>query len=206
MKRCIIIAGAEIKNYERLRCKAGEDDFAIYCDSGLRHLEKLEIKPNLIIGDFDSHEKPETAVETIVLPRAKDDTDTLFGVKEAVKRGFTDFLILGAVGQRLDHTLGNISALFLLDSLKLKGRIIDDYSEIEVVSTQKAFIGDSFSYFSLLSMDGKATGVNVKNAKFPLENAEIGSDDPYGISNEVLSGMTAEVSVKHGRLLLIKMY
>ncbi len=42
-------------------------------------------------GDFDSHEKPETDRETIVLPVKKDDTDTVFAAKEAMRRGSTNF-------------------------------------------------------------------------------------------------------------------
>lgn len=39
------------------------------------------------MGDFDSHNNPNLDVETIVLPCEKDDTDTVFAVKEALKRG-----------------------------------------------------------------------------------------------------------------------
>ena len=54
--------------------------------------------------------------ETIVLPCEKDDTDTVFAVKEALKRGFQDFLLIGVIGGRLDHTLGNVSLLLMLDA------------------------------------------------------------------------------------------
>ena len=60
MKRCVIVGGAEIRTYERVRSYFHPDDFFIYCDCGLRHQAGLEREPDLIIGDFDSHEKPET--------------------------------------------------------------------------------------------------------------------------------------------------
>lgn len=112
------------------------DDYVVFCDSGLKHLEQLRVKPNLIVGDFDLHENPQLDAETIVLPCEKDDTDTVYAVKEAIKRGFNDFLLIGVVGARLDHTLGNVSILLYLDSLGKKGCIIDDYSEIEIVSNE----------------------------------------------------------------------
>ncbi|MBQ2227615.1 MAG: hypothetical protein II427_00670, partial [Firmicutes bacterium] len=68
MKRCVIIGGAPIARYDRIQPLLQDDDFVIYCDSGLKHQEKLNRKPDLIIGDFDSHEKPDTDIETIVLP------------------------------------------------------------------------------------------------------------------------------------------
>lgn len=204
MKRCVIVGGADINNYTYIQSCLCEDDFIVFCDSGLRHLERLQVKPSLIVGDFDSHENPHLAVETIVLPCEKDDTDTVFAVKEAIGRGFEDFLLIGVVGARLDHTLGNVSILLYLDALEKKGRIIDDYSEMEIVSGEPVTIEDSFSYFSLLNITGKAKGITIEQAKYQLSNGEISCEYQYGISNEVLPNRKARVRLQDGRLLLIK--
>ncbi|MBQ2819268.1 MAG: thiamine diphosphokinase [Clostridia bacterium] len=206
MKRCVIVGGADINNYEYIKDCLGDEDYIIFCDSGLKHMEGLGVGPSLIVGDFDSFEDPRLDVETIVLPCEKDDTDTVYGVREGIKRGFDDFLIIGAVGARLDHTLGNLYILSMLQSFGKRGRIIDDYSEMELVTASPAMVDDSFSFFSLVNITGKAKGVTIKNAKYPLENAEITCSYQYGISNEVLVGKTAEISVKDGALLLIKVF
>lgn len=204
MGHCVIVGGADINNYDHVRGRLADDDFVIFCDSGLKHLPELGVRPGLIVGDFDSHENPNLDVETIVLPCEKDDTDTVFAVKEGVRRGFTDFILIGVIGARFDHTLGNVSILLYLDSLGLKGLIIDDYSEMSIVSRTPVEITEDYAFFSLLNIDGSAHGVNEINVKFPLSNAEIPCDYQYGISNEVLPGKIAEVSVNEGRLLLVK--
>ena len=209
MRRCVIIGGAGIDKYEQVRNELRTDDFFVFCDSGLKHMEGLGVKPDLIVGDFDSHEKPDTDVETIVLPREKDDTDTFFAAKEMVRRGFEEFLLVGVIGARLDHTLGNLSILFMLDTAGKSAEAIDDYSEIEVVSARsgkpgKARIEDSYPYFSVLNLTGEAEGITIRNAKFPLENGQIDWDYQYAVSNEVLPGEAAEISVAKGRVLLIK--
>ena len=204
MKRCVIVGGAGINNYDYIRSRLCVDDYIVFCDSGLRHLEPLQVKPSLIVGDFDSHDNPHLDVETIVLPCEKDDTDTVFAVKEAIKRGFDDFLLIGVVGARLDHTLGNVSILLYLDSIGKKGTIIDDYSEMEIVSNEPAYIEDSYAFFSLLNVSGTAKGITIENAKYLLNNAEITCEYQYGVSNEVLPGKTAKVSILEGKLLLIK--
>lgn len=204
MKRCVIVGGADINNYEYIKSCLHNDDFIVFCDSGLKHLEALQVKSGLIVGDFDSHDNPHLDVETIVLPCEKDDTDTVFAVKEAIKRGYNEFLLIGVIGARLDHTLGNVSILLYLDSLGKKGTIIDDYSEMEIVSSEPVYIDDSFAYFSLLNISGIAKGITIENAKYPLNNAEITCEYQYGVSNEVTPGMTAKVTVKEGKLLLIK--
>lgn len=204
MKRCVIIGGAQIINYDKIKEHLNKDDFNIFCDSGLRHKGALKLKPDLIVGDFDSYKNPDTDIETIVLPCEKDDTDTVYAVKEALKRGFDEFLLIGVVGARLDHTLGNVSILIMLDSIGKKAKIVDDYSEMEIISDKPVFIDDSFLYFSLINISGLAKGIDIENAKYPLENAEITCEYQYGISNEVLPDKLAKVSLKEGRLLLIK--
>ena len=204
MKRCVIVGGADINNYEYIRGCLREDDYIAFCDSGQKHMDNLGVKPNLIVGDFDSYENPNLDVETIELPCEKDDTDTMFAVKEAIKRGFDEFVLIGVVGARLDHTLGNISILLHLNSLRKKAMIIDDYSLISVVSNEPEFIDDSFAYFSLINVSGKAKGVVIENAKYPLDNAEITCEYQYGISNEVMKGEFAKVSVSDGQLLLVR--
>ena len=204
MRRCVIFAGAAVNDYAYLKSILLADDYIICCDSGLRHAEALEITPNLIVGDFDSHPKPKCAVETIVLPCEKDDTDTFFAVKEAVKRGFDEFLLLGVIGGRLDHTLGNISALVYLDSLGKTASADDDYANFEIISRKSAYVEDSFPYFSIVNIGDSAQGIIIKNAKYPLNGGEMTWEYPYGISNEVLKGKTAEISLSEGRLLLIK--
>ena len=204
MKRCVIAGGADIADYERIRRMLKEEDYLICCDSGLRHCEGLGRSADLIVGDFDSTENPHLPVETIVLPCEKDDTDTVYAVKEALTRGFEEFLLIGVCGGRLDHTLGNVAILLYLDGLGKRGMIADDYSVMEVVGRQKATIGEKYPYFSLLAIGGDATGVTIRNAKYPLEDAVITSGYQYGISNEVVKGEQAEVSLTGGRLLLIK--
>lgn len=202
--RCVIVGGAEINNYDFIREKLYADDFVVFCDSGLKHLENLQVKPSLIVGDFDSHENPHLDVETIVLPCEKDDTDTVYAVKEALSRGFDNFLLIGVIGARLDHTLGNVSILLFLDSLGKKGYIIDDYSEMEIVSNEPVSISDQYSFFSLLNISGCAKGITISGAKYPLVDGEITCEYQYGVSNEVLPEDIASVRVKEGRLLLIK--
>ena len=204
MRRCVIVGGAEIRDYPTIRQYLRSDDFFLFCDSGLRHVEGLNAVPDLIVGDFDSHANPNLPVETIVLPCEQDDTDTVFAVKTAVQRGFCDFLLLGVIGGRLDHTLANVSALLWLHHQGKSAVAVDNFSEMEIVSENAVQIPAHFPFFSLLNISGTAEGVTIKNAKYPLDNAAIQCDYQYGVSNEVLPGKTAEVTVAKGELLLIK--
>ena len=206
MKRCVIVGGADINNYEYIKTRITENDYVVFCDSGLKHMKELGVTPSLIVGDFDSYNNPNLDVETIVLPCEKDDTDTVFAVKEAINRGYDEFLLIGVIGARLDHTLGNVSILLYLDSLGKKGCIVDDYSEMEIISDKPVSVSDRYSFFSLLNITGCAKGITITSAKYPLVDGEITCEYQYGVSNEVLPRENAVVTVNYGKLLLIKIY
>lgn len=220
-KRCVIVGGAPIENYERIKSYIRSGDYVIYCDCGLKHKAGLGAKADLIVGDFDSYNKAELGGisidkknlnagdaetgEVIELCPVKDDTDTSHAVTVALERGFEDFLLIGVTGRRMDHTLGNLYILHRLDELGKKAVIADDYSEMSIISRDTAYIDDSMPFFSLINITGTARGISIKNAKYPLDNAEIfQTHNDLGVSNEVLPGKTAEVSVKDGKLLLIR--
>ncbi len=208
MNRCVIISAGQICDYELTKSFLQPDDFFIFCDGGLTHADGLCVEPDVIVGDFDSCTSEDLAhwkdsCETVRLPREKDDTDTLFAVKLALERGYEDFLLLGAMGGRFDHALGNVSILLYLDGLGKKALLADDYSVMQIVGNEPLFIDDKCSYFSVLTVAGDVSGVNIKNAKYPLENASLSASFQLGISNEVLPGKVAEVSVKSGRVLVV---
>lgn len=206
MRRCVVVGGAGIANLPFIKKQIRMDDYFIFCDGGLSHVERLGVQPDLIVGDFDSHVNPHWPIETIVLPCEKDDTDTGFAVKTALARGFSEFLFLGATGGRLDHTLGNLALLLFLHDRGKKAYLADDFSLVSVAGKEPVSIESDCAYFSLLCISGTARGVQIENAKYPLSNATIDCSNPYGVSNEVLPGKTAVVRVTEGNLLLIKVY
>ena len=213
--RVVILGSAEIKNYEKISRFINPEDFIIACDGGLNHVEKLGLSPSavdLIVGDFDSHSRPNEqdfpSAQIVQLPCEKDDTDVFFAVKEALHRGFTDFILLGVIGQRFDHSLVNISVLLYLQKNGAAGVIYDDYSKMQLVvaGTKPTLIPDTYSYFSLMTLEKEAVGVTIKNAKYPLENATIENSYQLGVSNQVIPEQQAEVSLKTGSLLLIQVW
>ncbi|HAG69642.1 MAG TPA: thiamine diphosphokinase [Lachnospiraceae bacterium] len=206
-KRCVIVGGAPIGDYDRVRAFLSGNDYYIYCDCGLVHEKELGRQPDLIVGDFDSFERPERDIETIVLPREKDDTDTVYAAKEAVRRGFEDFLLIGMTGGRFDHSFANTGLLLMLDGLHKTALLVDDHSEMEIVSESPCEVNDSFPFFSLLAVDGPAEGVTVTGARYGIEDYRLSADMAcLGVSNEVLKGETARIRVTGGRLLLVRVY
>ena len=203
MRRLVIIGGAEIKNYALIRSYFTQNDFYVYCDCGLKHQQSLGVMPDLIIGDFDSHAQPEDTHNVIVLPVMKDDTDTIYAVKEGIRRSYDDFLMIGATGGRQDHNLGNIYALLMLAKCGKDAMIVDDYREISIIlAGETRHVKYGYKFFSLLNISGTARGITITNAKYCLDDAEIVPEYQYGISNEVIND-EAVISLREGYLLLV---
>lgn len=108
MSRCVILSACPVS--PELAKLLRPDDFIIACDAGYRNCTPLGCKPNIIVGDFDTAPCPEQQEDDIVvLPHVKDDTDTEYAAKLASQKGFTEVLLLGALGgKRLEHTLANL--------------------------------------------------------------------------------------------------
>lgn len=203
MKRCVIIGAVEIDFPASALIK--DTDFVICADKGWQNAVKNGIKPDMIVGDFDSSPYPEdTDASVTVLPVVKDDTDTFHIARYIIENGFTDVLMLGLMGgKRIEHTIANLQTLVYFAKNRVNATAMDRYSTIMAIENGAITLPDMpGKFFSLFSMGDVAEGVSIKGAKYPLENYTITNFYPIGISNEFI-GETVEISVTDGSLLLI---
>ena len=109
---CVIFCAA---GFDGLLAPLSKEDFVIAADGGLHHTDLLGIRPDMILGDFDSlGYVPKNAA---VFPVEKDDTDAMLAIRKGLAMGYKAFFLYGGMdGPRLDHTLANLQALqFLAD-------------------------------------------------------------------------------------------
>lgn len=203
--RCIIFSGANIFDYDFIASYIDSNDFIICADSGICHAEKLGLRADILIGDFDSADKIDRNMysEIITLPCEKDDTDTFAAAKIAVEKGADEVVIFGAIGSRMDHTLGNIFTLEYLHNQGICARIINEKNEIGIIKNETLSIRKrENSFLSLIPLDEKVGSVSISGVKYPLENATIYRDKTLAISNEFYDDV-AKISVNDGTLLYI---
>ncbi len=202
MKRICYIFGAI--NSDDIFVDSTADRFIIAADAGLSVLQKQGIKPNLIVGDFDSLGNiPATSVEIVQHPVEKDDTDTLLAMKEGLRRGYDTFVIYGGVGGRLDHTIANIQSLSFLAEHSATGYLLGDNTVTTVIKNGSITFDDSLTgTVSTFAIGGTAYGVNESGLKYSLDNAEISPFFPIGVSNE-FQNQPAKISVSDGVLAVI---
>lgn len=176
-------------------------DYVIAADGGYKAAQALGVRPDLVVGDFDSLGYVPEAEDIVQHPVRKDDTDTLLAIRLGLERGYRNFIIIGAIGGRLDHTFANLQALLFLRDRGARGLLYGDGFAVTTV-TDSSITAEGSGTLSVFSLDPKAEGVSLRNVSYPLENAELTSSFPIGVSNEFI-GAPAEIGVEHGTLLVM---
>ncbi|MBR4319584.1 MAG: thiamine diphosphokinase [Oscillospiraceae bacterium] len=202
MKACVILAGGDVN--EKIHIQSGE--MLICADSGYRHALKQKLKPDVLIGDFDSYtEKLPEDIEIIRYPVEKDVSDTWACVQYAKEKGYNCFKIYGAFGgDRIDHSIANLQ---LIRSVAEENSDIVLYYKKQILMNVNAgesyLISENFPYFSVFALSDTCKGVTITGAKYLLSDAELKNSFPLGLSNEINTLAGAYVSVKEGILLLV---
>ena len=199
MDNCIIFGAAA---FDRLIAPIEKGDLVIAADGGLRHLDSIARKPDVILGDFDSlGYVPQSAQ---VFPVEKDDTDSMLAVRHGLSRGYRRFYLYGSLdGSRLDHTVANFQTLAFLRSHGAHGYLIGKQYLATVIQNETVrFSASCEGVVSVFCMGADANGVSIRGLKYPLENGTLSSAHPLGVSNHFI-GEQAEISVRDGTLLLL---
>lgn len=198
MSNCIIFCAGE---FTGLAAPIKKDDYVIAADGGYRHTCALGVTPDAILGDFDSlGYVPENAT---VFPVEKDDTDAMLAVRLGLEKGYTRFVLYGALdGPRLDHTVANLQTLLFLAEQGAEGCLVGKDQIVTTVCQSRTFPAGCTGTISVFCLGNDATGVTLENLQYPLKDATLTAGFPLGVSNH-FTGKAACISVKGGTLLVI---
>lgn len=179
-------------------------------DRGALFLLRNDLRPNYALGDFDSVSAEEymeicQKCKEIVSFDAvlKDYTDTELAFNWALGKRPGAIILLGALGNRFDHSLANVQ--LLIKGLK-KGigcRIIGEKNEIVIIDNSATIVKGRFTNVSLLPLSAQVTGVTLEGFQYPLNNATLMMGNSLAISN-ALKEETGSIDIESGLLLVIK--
>ena len=187
------------------------DCIVISADGGAENALKMNLVPDVVIGDMDSIKatvkenirEKSNKTRYISTSADKDKSDTQLAVEYALDLGIKKMIILGALGDRIDHAIANI---LLLTSPFLKDidiRILTDTSEIFIMRNSGTLTGDIGDTVTLLSLSPYTYFIKTKGLKYELENEKLLFSPVRGISN-VFTDKKAYIKIRGGTLLVIK--
>jgi thiamine pyrophosphokinase len=210
-KRAIVVCGGNMNEYDHFSGYFTKNDYIICVDSGARHLIRMNITPDCIIGDMDSIEKKDfkkfadEGVPFIKYPEQKEETDSELAVRLAVDSGYKEIIILGALGLRFDHSIANIFLLRSILDRGIQGWIIDEKNKVTVIDREIKIKKEQGIKVSLLPLSDTVTGITTEGLYYPLQDAEMIIGPTRGISNEFdfdHCGDFARVSIKTGYMIV----
>lgn len=207
-RKCIIFGAGEFSKEDYYNCKllsSSQEEKCVYlaADGGYLSMQQVNLKPDYVIGDFDSLDTIPDNVKVIKCSSEKDETDLLLCINKGIELGCKEFYIFGGVGGRLDHTMANIQSLSYLAKKGGRGYLISAARDIIVIENETILLQPlSKGYVSIFSLVSTSTGITLEGLRYPLKKATITNNFPIGVSNEFI-GETAKITVEDGRLLII---
>ncbi len=216
MKKAYLIAGSILKEkFARniLKNKQKEDKI-ISIDKGLKILDKINIKPDIIIGDFDSIDKITLSkylnnnnINIKKFPVDKDYSDTELAIKLTLDLEYKELIILGALGKRMDHTLSNIYSLVKYSSSDINIYLIDEFNKIYIKNNDFEINKSQQygKYISFYPIEEEIESFSLEGFKYNLKNVNLNKyiTPSLSLSNEILENI-AKVYINNKKLLVIE--
>jgi thiamine pyrophosphokinase len=207
--KAIILAGGELNIRPTIKALLDEATFIVAADSGLHHAVTLGVKPDVIVGDFDSvhplvlEQFPDVPKKTY--SRHKDLLDLEIALGVVLEQGASSLHILGATGGRFDQSL---AALFIAARFKGEGIQISLHGQQDIYFLRgpesQRYALPVKQRFSLLSLRDSSV-VSLVNAAYPLNEFTLEYGVGLGISNEVKT-TPLTVNVHEGLVVVVLEY
>ncbi len=209
--RAIIVANGSVEEDETYGQALRADDLVIAADGGTSIALRLDLQPNVVVGDLDSL-SPEIRVDLTERgcrfvshsPR-KDETDTELAIRYALQAGADEIVLLGAIGNRLDHTLANILLLSMPELEHVPATIVAGNTQVWLLrgGSELEFGGNPGDIVTLLPLGQDAIGISTTGLEWALHDDTLTVGPARGVSN-VMIGPEARVCLREGCLLVLR--
>lgn len=203
-KNVIIVGNGEDWQEEKIISFCQKADFIIAADNGLSLLHSLNIKPNLIIGDFDSVSsellEDYSQIPTEKYPAKKDFSDSELCIQKAISMSPKEIIFLAMTGNYFDHSYAAIINLFRNYHRDTSMKIITSNSTIFPITesiTLSELQGRRFSLFPLTTV----TQFNMTGSQYNFSKENLSFTD-YSISNTIIDD-ELKMNFKEGKLFCV---
>lgn len=212
-KKTVIVSGGMLEeDFVLPILKSEETEFVIGVDKGLEFLYKHEIKPDYIVGDFDSvsrelvdYYREELNVPIREFNPVKDASDTEIALRLCLGLNRKSILILGGTGNRIDHLWANVQCLQIALQAGADARIVDSHNQIRLLDSDITLKkSEAFGqYFSLFPLEMPVDELSIRGAKYPLQNHFLKPSDSLCVSNEFAEDEVT-ISFVYGKVILME--
>jgi len=171
----VILANGTFPQSEKLLNILDNAKQIICCDGAVNKLVESGREPSVIIGDLDSVKADikEKYSDRLIHITEQDTNDLTKAVNWCVSKNITNVLILGATGEREDHTIANIALLTKYQE-QIEVKMLTDngvFIPIEETTIFDSFVGQQISIFS----QTPEIEISSEGLKYPLQKLKLSS-------------------------------
>jgi thiamine pyrophosphokinase len=132
--RAVIVCHGEPPSMATLRRELDGADLVVCTDGAAAWLEEQGLATDFVVGDMDSLGDSGVSAQMVHAGphEAQENTDSEKALLFALSRGADEVTLLGALGGRLDHTLGNVALCAAYEG-QAHLRLVDELGTLEVV-------------------------------------------------------------------------
>jgi thiamine pyrophosphokinase len=181
--------------------------FIIVLDSAMERVMQMDLKVDVLLGDFDRnfdaeyYKEKQYPIEIIHTPdQNKTDLEKAFDY--LIQRKIPAVNVVWATGKRADHTITNLTNIVQYRDL-LKIVILDDHSKIFLLPTKFEKWYTANTLISLIPI-GEVLGITTHNLFYSLKNENLKMGYRTGSSNHVTHDGIVIIEHQEGDLLLME--
>jgi len=205
----VVFLDGEYEDAAYYRAWARAAALVVAADGGARFLLAAGVRPDVVVGDFDSLPPADAArlaadgVELVRHPVRKDLTDGELAVEEALRRGAGELVLAGALGA-LDHTLGHLAILRRLAARGVAARLAAPHLTVRVLvapaETALDAVGGTRVSVVSLGLDARLT---LRGFDYEVTRGLVPGDACLGLGNAVRAGDGARITVHEGAVAVL---
>jgi thiamine pyrophosphokinase len=203
----LIIANGASCNPELLGQLLEWSPLVIVLDSAIERVMELNIKVDVLLGDFDRgfdanyYREKQYPIEIVHTPdQNKTDLEKAFDY--LFERNIPAVNVVWATGKRSDHTITNLTNIVRYRD-KLKIVILDDHSKVFLLPKKFEKWYPANTPISLIPI-GHVTGIHSENLFYPLKDDSLTIGYRTGSNNHVIQDGIVKIEHDEGDLLLME--
>ena len=203
----LIIANGAACSNELLGLLLEWSPLVVVLDSAICRVMKLNIKVDVLLGDFDRdfnanyYKETQFPIEIVSTPN-QDKTDLEKAFDYLIEREIPAVNVVWATGKRSDHTITNLTIIAKYRTL-LKIVIFDDHSKVFLLPRKFQKWYPKNTIISLIPI-GTVNGISSENLLYPLNKTTLKIGYSTGCSNQAKQDGIVKIEHLDGDLLLME--
>ena len=208
MSTAVIVAASEFNEcaFKKMNDE-GAFDYVMAVDGGYDHLQKIGVRADIVLGDFDSVSEEPKGIRACKFPRDKDDSDLQLTLTRLLAYDYDTVFVFGALGGRLDHLMANLRVCANAAARGLEVTLVGMNETVHMLTGGHAWEQaqseiEEGKTISVMQVEGPVEGLFIRGLKWEGDDLKISEQPSLCLSN-VTTGEPILIGLDAGKVAII---